>query len=160
VQLRHVLELNEIRLALECSDSPQNWTSEPFIRVLNLSSVLRYAKIYDAVARVSLGEGLVCDFAIEYERTLKSEQRYETVIEAIANEKRLNVVLYLTSSYEVAATLQANLKALKGKAFFAHAEDFKRKLLDTEVAPADEYRSSSLRSVLMRAACAEQPPRT
>lgn len=153
MQLCHVLELNDIRLALECSGMLHCWTPESFIRVLNLSPTLRYAKTYDAVVNVSLGEGIACDFAIEYERTLKSERRYESVVEAIASEKRLDIILYLTSSYEVASTLRSNLQRVQARIFLARVDSFKRDLLDTQVDVIGSYHRIPFRAALMEVAC-------
>lgn len=148
MQLCHVLELNEIRLALECSGILQSWTPEVFIRVLNLCPSLRYAKTYDAVVKVSLGHEIACEFAIEYERTLKSERRYESVVEAIANEKRLQFILYLTSSYEVASTLRSLLQHVQARILLAHVDKFKRDLLDTQVDVIGSYQRIPLRAAL------------
>lgn len=148
MQLCHVLELNDIRLALECSGLLQSWTPEVFIRVLNLCPGLRYAKTYDAVVKVALGTGIASEFAIEYERTLKSERRYESVVEAIAAEKRLQVILYLTSSYEVASTLRSYLQNVKARILLARVENFKKDLLDTEVELVGTYKRLPLRDVL------------
>jgi hypothetical protein len=153
MQLCHVLELNEIRLALECSGILQSWTPEVFIRVLNLCPSLRYAKTYDAVVKVSLGDGPACEFAIEYERTLKSERRYESVAEAIANEKRLQAILYLTPSYDVASTLRSLLQHVQARILLAHVDKFKRDLLDTQVDVIGSYERIPLRAALTNLAC-------
>ena len=116
--------------------------------VLNLCPSLRYAKTYDAVVKVSLGHEIACEFAIEYERTLKSERRYESVVEAIANEKRLQVILYLTSSYEVASTLRSLLQHVQARILLAHVDKFKRDLLDTQVDDIGRYQRIPLRAAL------------
>ena len=105
-QIPHVLELNRIRLALERSRVLVFWVPEVFIRAVNQSPKLNYAKAYDAVATVRLGDGVRAEFAIEYERTLKSEQKYAKILEAIANERRLHTILYLAPSYEVLVSLR------------------------------------------------------
>jgi hypothetical protein len=126
LQLRHVLEINQIRLALECSAALLSWTSEAFIRVLNLCPTLRYAKTYDAVVRVALGDNVYSEFAIEYERSVKSEQRYEKIVQAIDGETRLHVILYLISSYEVGATLRPYFQNARQTVLLAHVDKFKQ----------------------------------
>ena len=126
VQIPHVLELNRIRFALERSGALLSRVPETFIRVLNLSPVFCYAKAYDAVAKVILGDGMSAEFAIEYERTLKSEQKYEKILEALASERRLHTILYLTPSYEIAATLRRYFQRARHQILCALADDFKR----------------------------------
>ena len=150
LQLRHVLEINQIRLALECSELLQSWTPEAFIRVLNLCPTLRYAKTYDAVVRLALGDNVYSEFAIEYERSVKSEQRYQKIVQAVAEEKRLNVILYLTSSYEIAATLRPYFQNARQTVLFAHVEKFKQDVLDSQVDVAGSYRRLPLREALLR----------
>ena len=152
VQIPHVLELNRIRLALERSRALVFWVPEAFIRVVNLSPTLCYAKAYDAVARVNLGDGVWTEFAIEYERTLKSEQKYAKILEAIASEKRLHTILYLAPSYEIVATLRWFFQRTRHEILFALVDDFKKDVLDTQVDLSSTYRRMTLREALVRSA--------
>lgn len=70
-QIPHALEVNNVRLALLGTRTLFQWILEPFIRVLNLSPASSYAMVYDGIAKVFLNSEDV-NFAIEYERTLKS----------------------------------------------------------------------------------------
>jgi hypothetical protein len=149
-QIPHVLELNRIRLALERSHALVFWIPEVFIRVVNLSPTLCYAKAYDAVAKVSLGDGAWAEFAIEYERTLKSEQKYEKILEAIERERRLHTILYLAPSYEILASLRWYFERARHDVLFALVEDFKKDMLDTQVDLARGYRRLALRQALAR----------
>jgi len=152
VQIPHVLELNRIRLALECSRALLFWIPETFIRVLNLSPALGYAKTYDAVARVDLGNGASTEFAIEYERTLKSEQKYEKILEAMACEHRIHAILYLAPSYEIVATLRWHFQRAHNEILLARVDDFKRDVLDTRVDLACTFRRITLRDALVQSA--------
>ena len=147
-QIPHVLELNRIRIALERSRALVSWIPEVFIRVVNLSPTLCYAKAYDAVAKVSLGDGVWAEFAIEYERTLKSEQKYEKILEAIESERRLHTILYLTPSYEILASLRWYFERTRHDVPFALVEDFKKDVLDTQVDFAGAFRRMTLREAL------------
>ena len=53
-QIPHSLELNEIRLALLRTCFLVRWIPESFIRVLNLSPLDSYAKVYDEIATLDL----------------------------------------------------------------------------------------------------------
>jgi hypothetical protein len=73
-QIPHALEMNNIRLALLSTGALWQWIPQPFIRVLNLSPTCDFAKVCDGVAKVSIS-GEDARFAIEYERTLKSQPK-------------------------------------------------------------------------------------
>jgi hypothetical protein len=118
--------------------------------VLNLSPVHGYAKAYDAVANVSLGNGLWADFAIEYERTLKSEQKYQKILEAIESETRLQTILYLTPSYVILSSLRWYFERTRRDVLFALVDDFKKDVLDTQVENARTRRRLPLRDALTR----------
>ncbi len=147
-QIPHVLELKRIRLALEGSRALVLWVPETFIRAVNLSPALGYAKAYDAVAKVSLGGGASAEFAIEYERTLKSAQKYAKILEAIESERRVQTVLYLTPSYEILFTLRWYFERARREIFFALVDDFKKDVLDTQVDLARTFRRMTLREAL------------
>lgn len=147
-RISHVLEINEIRLALERSGILVSWAPEAFIRVLNLCPTLCYAKTYDAVVRVKLSHK-VSEFAIEYERSLKAQERYEMIVKMLADEKRLGVILYLASSYEVTATLRRYLQNTRQNVLVGLAGEFKKDLLDTQVDVAGSYLRLPLREALV-----------
>jgi hypothetical protein len=149
-QIPHVLELNRIRLALERSRVLVSWVPEVFIRAVNQSPTLNYAKAYDAVARVRLGDGESATFAIEYERTLKSEQKYAKILEAIESEKRLHTILYLSPSYEILSSLRWYLERARLNILFAMVDHFKKDVLNAQVDLAGSYRRMTLAEALTR----------
>ena len=151
VQIPHILELNRIRLALERSQTLVNWTPEVMVRVLNLSPALGYAKAYDAVATVRIGSGMA-EFAIEYERTLKSEQKYDKILEAIDAERRLHTILYLAPSFEILSTLRCSFERARHDIVFALVNRFERDVLATEVDLAKVSQRMTLEQALSRSA--------
>jgi hypothetical protein len=156
VRIPHVLELNKIRLALERSKALVSWTPELMVRVLNLSPALAYAKAYDAVATVRIGSGKLADFAIEYERTLKSEQKYERILEALNAERRLHTILYLAPSFEILASLRNAFGRARHDVVFALASRFERDVLGTEVNRANGSQRMTLEQALLRSAAEAQ----
>jgi hypothetical protein len=152
MQIPHVLELNRIRLALENSGALMYWVPESLIRVLNLSPVHRYAKTYDAVAKVRLDDNISPDFAIEYERTLKSEQKYDGILGALASERRLHTILYISPSFEILSTIRWHFRRARQQILFAQADDFKKRALDAQVDSASSYRRTTFRDALLRSA--------
>jgi hypothetical protein len=148
-QLPHVLELNRIHIALLGSGALTRWIPESFIRVVNLSPIHGYAKTYDAVVTLRLGDGEWAELAIEYERTLKSVQKYEKIFEAIENEKRLHTILYLSSSFEILSTLRCYFERARRLILFAGLEDFKEHVLNANVDSVRGYRRNTLREALV-----------
>ena len=158
-QIPHVLELNRIRLALERSRVLVSWVPEIFIRAVNQSPTLNYAKAYDAVARVRLADPDEATFAIEYERTLKSEQKYAKILEVIESEQRLHSILYLAPSYEILSSLRWYFERTRLNVLFAMVAEFKKEVLNSQVDLAGTYRRMTLAEALTRSV-AEKKSRT
>jgi hypothetical protein len=124
-----------------------NWIPEVMVRVLNLSPTLAYAKAYDAVATVRTVVGCA-EFAIEYERTLKSEQKYTKILEAIESELRLHTILYLAPSFEILSSIRCFFERSRQDILFALVSKFERDVLATGVQLARAYRTTSLEQAL------------
>jgi hypothetical protein len=149
-QIPHSLELNNIRLALKATGNLMLWIPEVSVRVLNLSPATAYAKVYDGIAEVFL-DGDHVEFAIEYERTFKSQPKYDKIWEAIESEKRVNAFLYLVPSLDLLWGLIREFCRTKRLVFFGLVNEFKEKVLDAPVWSAS-YDSSSLKNALLKAA--------
>ncbi len=147
-QMPHVLEVNNIRLALLVHRKLLHWIPECFIRVLNLSPTTAYAKVYDGIATVMLYPDFV-DFAVEYERTLKSPAKYEKIRKAIESEKRVKAFLYLVPSYQLLHGLMEAFGGTKPLVMFGLVEEFKREQLSARVRDAN-YSESSLHDALAK----------
>jgi len=147
-QIPHILELTRIRLALLSSGTLMRWMSESFIRVLNLSPIHAYAKTYDAIATVSLGGGRWGEFAIEYERTLKSPQKYDKVCQAIESEERVSNFLYLSPSFSVLSAIRPHFERTRHNVYFGAIQTFKQHALDAEVYPGRGFPTTTFRAVL------------
>src|SRR5215469_1793907 len=147
-QVPHALEVNDIRLTLSIHHQFGRWISESFIRVLNLSPATAYAKVYDGIASV-LVYGRSVEFAIEYERTLKSQAKYEKIREAIESEERVKAFLYLVPAYELLHGITDALCRMKQLVLFGLVDEFKKDRLDTRVRDS-WYRESRLQDALAR----------
>jgi len=153
-QIPHALELNNIRLALLRTGTLFSWIPESFIRVLNLSPAHAYAKVYDGIAKV-LFDGEFAEFAVEYERTLKSLPKYQKIREAIESEKRLNGFLYLVPSWQLLSVLRGEFWDTKKMVFFGLAGEFKEKAFDAAVTTA-KYDKIPLQVALKKMAVADK----
>ena len=84
----------------------REWSSDLEIRSINQSIDVPLAKDYDAIADVEW-EANSYRIAIEYERSLKSSDRYRDLVSAIASERQVQMILYLTSSVDLLYQLKA-----------------------------------------------------
>lgn len=99
-QMHHYLELAEIRAAFRRAGLLREWAGDLEVRSINQSIDLPLAKDYDAIADVQW-EANPFRIAIEYERSLKSSDRYRELISSIAGERQVRLVLYFTSSVDL-----------------------------------------------------------
>lgn len=132
IQVFHALELNAIRLVLAESAVLLGWESEIEIASRNMVSDTPYQKDYDAVVRIWNGQD-EREFALEYERSLKSAKQYAKIRAALEGERRLSSVLYLTASPELMLALIYQLTPLSLPIAFATARSFRETKLATAV---------------------------
>ena len=128
----HMVELNEIRLALLRSQELIAWKGEMEIISENLALYGEGAKDYDAVVTVEV-DGVIKKFAIEYERTAKSSARYDEIRGALESDHRVELVLYLTPSQELVYLLAEHLSGIRKHVVFAVANPFKTDLFEAGV---------------------------
>lgn len=132
IQVFHALELNAIRLILAESGVLLGWESEVEIASRNMVSDTPYQKDYDAVVRIRSGQQ-VREFALEYERSLKSAKQYAKIRSALEGERRVSSVLYLTASPELMLALIYQLTPLSLPIAFATARSLREGKLATAV---------------------------
>ena len=124
-------------------DGNRRSKSHPF----NTISRSPYEKDYDAIVDVWVGDKRA-QFALEYERTLKSVKEYERVRAALQAERQIGCILYLTSGVEVLLHLLEELRPVNKSLAFANAKDFAKELLDTPVVIARDAASVRFRELL------------
>ena len=103
-QIPHSLELNRVRIALMRSGTLIRWMPESALRVLHRAGQRNYAKIYDAIATIIL-DGEIYEIGIEYERWLKTVERYQDAASKIEEERRADAVVYLCSCNNTFTTI-------------------------------------------------------
>ena len=127
----HALELNDIRLSLARPRLLVRWQSDVEISSMNMVCGA-YQKDYDAVVGIWVGNE-IREFALEYERSLKSTMRYEKIRASLEAEHRVACVLYLTADSDVLVALLRQLTPLAKRVGFAAARSFREQLLTTPV---------------------------
>ncbi len=132
VQVFHALELNAIRLSMARNALLVSWQSEVEISSANMVSAAPYQKDYDAIVKVWVGAE-VREFALEYERSLKSSKQYEKVRAALEAERQIGCVLYLTADVDLLLALLFQLTPVAKRLGFLTARSFRERLLAASV---------------------------
>jgi len=130
--LCHALEINAIRLALLARGLLFEWKTEMQVGSYNMVAEEPYQKDYDALVTISLGNQLY-DFALEYERTLKSSKRYERILEALEAENQVDCILYLTADPVLLRTLIPRLIPITKNIAFTTAQAVREQSLAATV---------------------------
>lgn len=116
----HALELNAIRLAFGAKGLLSDWKTEMQVGSFNMVAENPYQKDYDALVMLQIDDQLY-DFALEYERTLKSLKRYEKILEALENEYQVDCILYLTADPVLLRTLVPRMRPVTKSIAFTTA---------------------------------------
>ena len=132
LQVVHSLELSNIHLSLLRAGLLARWVPEIQIRSRNTMMDFAIAKDYDAIVTVRLEER-DATFALEYERSAKSETHYAEIVDKIESERELDRFLYLASSEQVLRCVSWQFRNSKRHVCFGFLADWHQRLLDTEV---------------------------
>jgi DNA-binding PadR family transcriptional regulator len=105
-EIPHALLLNDIRRTFEQQFSVKWWRTDLQVRAANLAA-RNYAKDYDAVLSVDRSDGgqNALTIAVEYERTLKAEDRYSEISNALSVESSIDILFYLCASADMVPLL-------------------------------------------------------
>ena len=118
----HALGVNAVHLDLLRSRSLVSWENEMEIRCRNELTVGKYAKDYDAIITLSLG-GRQLRFALEYERTPKTQTEYDRIVSILESERNLDRVLYLAGTRHIHSLLKQRLWRIRQRVLIGLASD-------------------------------------
>ncbi len=130
LQAPHFLELNEIQQSFKRTGSLKSWKSDRELISLNYVIGSPLAKDYDAIAEIKAA-GDTLRIAIEYERTIKSADRYKEIQSAIRDEGQIDMVLYLTSALDLVFTLSRAFNHPALPMCFASSAKLRSNLMET-----------------------------
>jgi hypothetical protein len=116
LKVLHAVELNDLRLTLLRAGLEILWMAESEIRSRNELTPSGYAKDYDALVTVSLA-GRSARFALEYERTLKSNHEYRAIAKLLEDERAVERVLYLLPNHDLLSFCGRILRACPAPGF-------------------------------------------
>lgn len=132
LQIAHSLDINNIHLGLLRAGLLARWVPEIQLRSRNASLSVASGKVYDAIVTVRLEEH-DATFALEYERTAKSEEDYKDILSKLDVEDRVERFLYLAPSEDVLRFVSWQFRNSPRHVCFGLLTDWYRRLLDTEV---------------------------
>jgi hypothetical protein len=125
----HSVELNSIQLRAARAGLLVRWIPEAEIRSENELAGLSYKKEYDAVVTLQFG-GRDITFALEYERTSKSRERYDKIAASVCAEQEVDQFLYLTANEHLLRFVSWSFRDVKRCVMFGLAADWHRQMLD------------------------------
>lgn len=97
----HALAINEVHLALRRSGHLVRWIPVTEICSRNDLTNEKYVKDYDGIAVMKVANREV-PMAIEFERVMKTKSRYEAICTALAHERYVRILLYITPHVHIA----------------------------------------------------------
>jgi DNA-binding HxlR family transcriptional regulator len=140
----HALGLNDIHLSALRAGVLVRWIGATEIRSQNELTGFGFAKDYDAIATVRR-ETAEHRFALEYERSMKTIDRYKAIAAALSMEERVSQVLYLVTNDDLLRFVSSHIGKTQCRAYFGLAREWHRRLLDMPVTS-----SQSVVPVLLR----------
>jgi hypothetical protein len=144
----HSIGLNEIHLSLARElGLLKNWVSETAIVSQNVLTTRGYAKDYDAVVTVKLGE-ITSTFALEYERTPKRKSAYMEIRERLQSETQIERFLYLAATRNLLSFLIHCFANFPCRLYLGLSEHFLSSPMDTPVLDAPNRKRMVLRNAL------------
>lgn len=145
--VQHSLELNELHLALLRTGVLMAWQSELEIRSLNEFTGYGFSKDYDAVVKVER-EGFSYQFALEYERSPKTPDKYARVRQVLEKEGQVDCIVYVMPAYPLLSYVATFFERCTKPVYFALSDDFRKNTLDAMVMDSRRLRSVPLCTVL------------
>jgi len=123
-QAAHFLELGEIRSALRRRGILKKWISDVELKSINMVIDTPLAKDYDAVAELDIALIGPIRVAVEFERSLKSAARYREIVEEIKREKQIDLLIFLTASFDLIFQLRTLISDLEFPICIAQSKAF------------------------------------
>lgn len=144
----HALQLNAMHLALLRTGQMQEWIPETEIYSRNMLTTLSFAKDYDAVVSLAGPRQSAILFALEYERSQKTEAEYQSIAIALNREAQLDFVLYATATSHLSAKLSAALRHCRQSIAICAATDLTAHVFETSVLLINEQWRMTLRELI------------
>jgi hypothetical protein len=138
-QVWHDVDLFRIQAALRCAGVVLTWQSESEVRAQNRSTSMRFAKEYDAVVTIRVGD-FSAPVAMEFERTMKSREAYMQIAAALDNEQFVSRFLYLVPDSQAQLLLLDSMQRTRLRIYVGLTGEF---CADPRIAPLLDVRFGS-----------------
>jgi len=108
-QIPHFLGLNAIQIELKKAFNISNWYGDRYLKSMNIAVGKPTAKDYDSVAFIAnpANSESPIRIGIEYERVLKSKERYAEIRKNLSGEEQIDGLIYFADNDLVANQLAA-----------------------------------------------------
>src|ERR1035437_10027168 len=106
-QVPHFIGLNQIEIVAREAFSVRQWIGDRQLKSLNIAANRPTQKDYDSIAEIasSADSNAVIRIGIEYERTIKSKDRYAQIRKNLDAERQIQGLLYFVDNEENAVIL-------------------------------------------------------
>jgi hypothetical protein len=101
-QISHYLGINRARVQLSTAFDIRKWWSDRVLQSHNISSNIPTVKDYDAIFELAQSPDRFIRVGLEYERTMKSRDRYAEIRRQLDREKSVHGVLYVVEGEQPA----------------------------------------------------------
>ncbi len=144
----HALQLNEVHLALLRSGDLREWIPETEICSRNILTTRSFAKDYDAVVSVASEKQAPITFALEYERSQKTDAQYQEIAITLNREQYVDFVLYATTTAHLYAKVSAMFRTCRQNIAVCLGADLQGRLFDTNLSLLNEQWRMTLRELV------------
>jgi hypothetical protein len=108
-QMVHFIGLNQARIKLQSVFNITRWLTDRNLRSLNIATENTTSKDYDGVFELRNSLGKTLQIGIEYEKTIKSKERYAEIRKVLARENSINAVLYVAENESASVLLSQHV---------------------------------------------------
>jgi Replication-relaxation len=113
LQIPHYLGINKSRVRMLEAFKVRSWWSDRVLQSLNIMSNSPTIKDYDAIVEIDLSTDRPIKVGFEYERTLKSKERYADIRRLLDREESVSGVLYVAEGEQAAVALSGLVYSLR-----------------------------------------------
>jgi hypothetical protein len=137
-----------MHLSLLRSGQLREWIPETEIYSRNALTARGFAKDYDAVVAVAGERQSPITFALEYERSQKTDAEYQAIAISLNREAQVDFVLYATATSHLLAKLSAMLRHCRQSVAICLATDLNVYMFETNVTLVSEQWRMTLRELV------------
>jgi hypothetical protein len=133
LQIPHYLGINKSRMRMGEAFKIRSWWSDRVLQSLNIMSNSPTIKDYDAIVEIDLSPERLIKVGFEYERTLKSKDRYADIRRLLDREESVSGVLYVTEGEQIAVALSGLVYSLRCPVAITTTSQLEARGADAEV---------------------------